>query len=116
MSTTLLRGPHRTASLPVTADTPKGKPVVVGSLIGVTLTDEGKGNNPDGYATVALDGRVELPVSTTTAVAIGGKVYVTSGYVLTPSDGSGANALFGYAITAKSTTANVVIEIELAQV
>lgn len=114
MSTTMLRGPHRTASLPVTADTPKGKPVVVGSLIGVTLTDEGKGNNPDGYATVALDGRVELPVSTTTAVAIGAPVYVTSGYVLTPS--ASGNTLFGYAITAKSTTANEVIDIELAQV
>lgn len=114
MSSTLLRGPHRTASLPVTADTPKGKPVVVGSLVGVTLTDEGKGNNPDGYATVALDGRVELPVSTTSTVAVGGPVYVTSGYVLTPS--SSGNTLFGYAITAKGATANQVIQIEIAQV
>lgn len=116
MAKNLLRGPNRTASLPVTADTPSGSPVVVGSLVGVALTAEGAGGNPDGYATVALDGRVENAVGTTTAVAVGGKVYITSAYALTPSDGSGANTLFGYAITAKGTTAGEVIQIEIAQV
>lgn len=114
MATNLLRGPNRTASLPVTADTASGSPVVVGSLVGVALTKEGEGNNPDGYATVALDGRTEQPVTTTTAVAIGAPVYITSAYALTPTATS--NTLFGYAITAKGTTAGEVIQIEIAQV
>lgn len=114
MAKNMLRGPNRTASLPVTADTPSGSPVVVGSLIGVALTAEGEGNNPDGNATVALDGRTEQAVGTTTAVAIGAPVYITSAYALTPS--ASGNTLFGYAITAKGTTAGEVIQIELAQV
>lgn len=116
MATNMLRGPERTASLPVTADTPSGSPVVVGSLVGVALTKEGEGNNPDGYATVGMGGRIENAVGTTTAVAVGDPVYITSAYALTPSDGAGANTLFGYAITAKGTTAGEVIQIELAQV
>lgn len=114
MATNLLRGPNRTASLPVTADTPSGSPVVVGSLVGVALTAEGAGGNPDGYATVALDGRVENAVGTTTAVAVGGKVYITSAYALTPT--ATGNTLFGYALEAKGTTAGEVIAIEIAQV
>lgn len=114
MATNMLRGPYRTASLPVTADTLSGSPVVVGSFVGVALTKEGEGNNPDGYATVALDGRVEHAVTTTTAVAVGAPVYITSAYALTPS--ASGNTLFGHAITAKGTTAGEVIQIEIAQV
>lgn len=116
MATNVLRGPDRTASLPVTASTPSGSPVVVGSLVGVALTKEGGGGNPAGYATVGLSGRIKNAVTTTTAVAIGAPVYITAAYALTPSDGSGANKLFGYAITAKGTTAGEVIQIEIAQV
>lgn len=117
MATNLLRGPNRTASLPVTADTKSGSPVVVGSLVGVALTDEGAGGNPDGYATVALDGRVEHAVTTTTTVAVGAPVYITAAYALTPAAGtSPANTLFGHAITAKGATAGEVIHIEIAQV
>lgn len=108
--------PSRTRSLPVTADTPSGSPVVVGSLVGVTLTAEGEGGNADGYATVALDGAFDLAIGTTTAVAVGGKVYITSAYALTPSDGSGANTLFGYALEAKGTTAGEIHPVEIAQV
>lgn len=114
MATNMLRGPERTASLPVTANTPSGSPVVVGSLVGVALTAEGEGNNPDGYATVGMGGLIENAVGTTTAVAAGGPIYITSAYALTPV--LTGNTLFGYAITAKGTTAGEVIQIELAQV
>lgn len=114
MSTNQKFAPSRTRSLPVAADTASGSPVVVGSLVGVALTDEGAGGNADGYATVALDGAFDLAVGTTTAVAIGAPVYITSGYALTPS--ASGNTLFGYALEAKGTTAGQVIAIEIAQV
>lgn len=114
MATNQKFAPSRTRSLPVTADTPSGSPVVVGSLVGVTLTAEGEGGNVDGNATVALDGAFDLPVGTTTAVDIGDPVYITSAYALTPTATS--NTLFGYALEAKGTTAGEVIAIEIAQV
>ena len=70
--------------------------------------------NRDGYATVGLGGVIENAVTTTTAVAVGAPVYITSAYELTPS--ATGNTLFGYALTAKGTTAGEVIEILLAQV
>lgn len=105
---------QRTRSLPVTANTKSGSPVVVGSLVGVALTDEGAGGNVDGYATVALDGATSQAVGTTTAVTIGAPVYITAAYALTPS--ASGNTLFGYALSAKGTTAGEVIDIEIAQV
>ena len=106
--------PHRTRSLPVTADTPSGSPVVVGALVGVTLTAEGEGGNAAGYATVALDGAFNLAIGTTTAGAVGSAVYITSAYALTPS--SSGNTLFGYLLEAKGTTAGEVHPVEIAQV
>lgn len=114
MAKNMIHGPYRTRTLPVTANTASGSPVVVGSLVGVALTDEGKGGNVDGEATVALDGTTRQAVGTTTAVAIGAPVYITSAYALTPT--STSNVLFGYALTAKGTTAGEVIDIEIAQV
>ena len=116
MATNLLTGPERTDSLPVTADTEAGSPVVVGGIVGVALTAEGEGGNPDGYATVGQGGRTEQAVGTTTTVSVGGAIYITSSYSLTPSDGSGANTLFGYALTAKGSTAGEVVKIRLATV
>jgi predicted RecA/RadA family phage recombinase len=116
MATNMIYGPERTRSLPVTADTPSGSPVVVGGFVGVALTAEGEGGNVDGEATVGMGGATRQAVGTTTALAIGDPVYITSAYALTPSSASGANALFGYALTAKGTTAGEVIDIELHQV
>lgn len=107
-------GPDRTRSLPVTADTETGSPVVVGSFVGVALTNEGEAGNADGYATVGMGGATKQPVGTTTAVAVGAPVYITSAYALTPS--ATGNTLFGHALTAKGTTAGEEIEIELHQV
>lgn len=117
MSTNQKFAPSRTRSLPVTADTDSGAPVIVGSLVGVTLTAEGEGGNVDGYATVALDGAFDLAVGTTTALDIGDPVYIVlASGALTTTDNSGANPVFGYALEAKGTTAGEVIAVEIAQV
>ncbi len=109
--------PHRTRSLPVADGTVSGAPVIVGSIVGVALTDKGKGGNAAGNATVALDGAWDLPVGTTTALAVGAKVYiVTASGALTTTDNSGANPLFGYALEPKGTSAGQVIAVEIAQV
>lgn len=103
-------------SLPVTTGMLSGAPVRVGGLNGVLHTNEGSvdkpaGNyneapssNKAGYASVALKGAFRIPVSTTTALAVGDPVYITSGNVLTPV--SSGNSLFGHALSAKGTTAN----------
>lgn len=111
MAKNFLHGPYKTRNLPVTADTPSGSPVVVGKFVGVALVAEGKGGNVDGEATVGMGGAVEAPVGTTTAIAVGVEVYITSAYALTPV--STSNTLFGYALKAKGTTAGEVIPIEL---
>lgn len=113
MATNKVYGPSRTRSLPVTADTAAGSPVIVGSLVGVALTDEGAGGNDDGSATVDLCGAFKLPVTTTTTVSVGGAIYITSGYVLTPA--SSGNTLFGYALEAKGSSAATIL-VEIAQV
>ena len=100
MATKFKFGPRLTRELPVTADTPSDSPVVVGSIVGVALIDADSSD----IATVGIGGVASLPVSTTTAVAVGAPVYITSAYVLTPS--SSGNTLFGYALTAKGTTAD----------
>lgn len=115
MATNMIHGPERTRTLPVTNGTLSGSPVVVGSLVGVALTDEGGGvGNAEGYATVGMGGVTRQAVGTTTALTVGAPVYITSAYALTPS--VTGNTLFGYALTAKGTTAGEVIDIELAQV
>lgn len=105
--------PHRTRVLPVATDFASGTAVLVGSLVGVALTSEGEGGNKAGYATVALGGAFKLPVTTTTTLAVGAPVYITSGGALTPS--ASGNTLFGYALEPKGSSAQT-ITVELAQV
>lgn len=106
-------------SLPVATGKLSGEPVRIGGLNAVLLTNEGSvddGTNPydqapssnkAGFASVALKGAFRIPVSTTTTLAVGAPVYIISATgVLTPSDGSGANPLFGHALSAKGATAN----------
>lgn len=108
-------GPLRTRSLPVPTDRLSGQAVIVGAQIGVLLTDEGKGGNADGFATVALDGQFKLNVTTTTTLAIGAPVYIiTSTNVLTTTSNSAANPLFGFAAEAKgSAAADILVELAL---
>lgn len=105
-------------SLPVPADTPSGTFVLVGDqgLFGVTVTAEGEGGNAAGYASVWAKGIWDLPVSTTTALDIGDKVYATPAGVLTTTSNTNANAHVGWAYGPKSTTANEVIPVKLAKV
>ncbi len=105
--------PSDKVSLPVTNGTPSGTPVVVGSLVGITATAEGKDGNVEGNASVWLGGAPRVPVTTATAVAVGAPVYITSAYVLTPS--ASGNTLWGYALEAKGT-APATIRVKIAKV
>jgi predicted RecA/RadA family phage recombinase len=101
-------------ALDVPTDTASGAAVLVGDFVGVTLCAEGEGGNIDGQASVQMSGVFDLPISTTTTIAKYGKVYITSGNVLTPV--SSGNTLFGRVLTAKSATANEVVPVKLAKV
>lgn len=121
-------------SLPVPDGRVSGDAVRIGGLNGVLATDKAKvdvaptnadgtrntaynygGGNPNGNASVWLVGAHKLPVSTTTTRAIGDPIYIiTASNVLTTTDNSGANPLFGHALDAKSSTANEVIRVRIA--
>jgi predicted RecA/RadA family phage recombinase len=103
-------------SLPVANGTLSGGPVRVGGLNGVAQTDEGDlVTNEEGYASVALKGAFRVPVSTTTTLAIGDPVYIiTASNILTTTANSGANPLFGHALSAKGSTANQLIIVRIA--
>ncbi len=109
-------------SLPVPTGALSGEPVRVGAINAVLQTNEGSvddGNiasfpynkapssNEVGYASVALKGAFRIPVSTTSTLAVGDPVYIiTASRVLTTTANSGANPVFGYALSAKGSTAN----------
>jgi len=108
-------------SLPVPNSTASGSPVRVGAfatgLNAVTQTKTGAAGEPDGgnatgYASCALTGVWKLPITTTTAMAVGDPVYITSGNALTPSATS--NQLFGHILEAKGTTAGEVHPVRVA--
>lgn len=114
MATTEHLRDARFVSLPVPADTVSGGPVVVGSLIGVALTDRSADGNPDGYATVDTGTRTgSHRLEVTGARTEGQPVYITSAGALTAT--ATDNTLFGYALEAKGSGAGV-IPIKLAAV
>lgn len=110
-------------SLPVATGKLSGSAVRVGGLNGVLSTNEGSvdkpagdynkapSSNEPGYASVALKGAFRLPVSTTTALAVGDPVYITSGNVLTPV--ATGNSLFGHALSVKGTTADQLVIVRI---
>lgn len=113
-------------SLPVATGKLSGEPVRIGGLNGVLLTNEGSvdrgpndydkaaSSNEDGYASVALKGAFMIPVSTTATLTVGAPVYIiTATGVLTTTDNSGANPLFGHALSAKGSTANQPVIVRL---
>ena len=115
-------------SLPVPVGTLSGSPVRVGGLNGVAQVDEPTANinaqltpayaeapssNRPGYASVALKGAWRIPVTTTTALAIGDPVYiVTANNTLTPV--ASGNVLFGHALSVKGTTAGQTVIVRIA--
>lgn len=114
-------------SLPVATGKLSGQPVRVGGLNGVLLTNEASvdrgsntydmaaSSNEPGFASVALKGAFRIPVSTTSTLAIGAPVYIiTASGVLTTTDNSGANPLFGHALSAKGSTANQPVIVRIA--
>jgi hypothetical protein len=129
MSTNERYAPRQRLSLPVANSTAAGTPVRIvpsgGSysatdnvqLNGVTETATGAAGeaapgHKTGYASVALDGTFNLAVGTTTAITVGGPVYITSGGALTPV--STSNALFGHVVDrAKGTTAGEVVPVRI---
>ena len=116
-------------SLPVATGKLSGDPVRIGGLNGVLLTNECSVDNPNvatapyneapssngaGFASVALKGAFRIPVSTTNTLAIGAPVYIiTASNTLTTTDNSGANPLFGHALSAKGATANQPVIVRL---
>lgn len=114
-------------SLPVPTGLLSGAPVRVGGLNGVLQTNEASvdkpagdynkaaSSNEPGFASVALKGAFRIPVGTATALAIGDPVYiVTATGNLTTTDNTGANPLFGHALSAKGTTANQPVIVRIA--
>lgn len=99
-------------SLPVTADTKSGSPVIVGSLVGVTATAEGDGGNADGHATVWMHGVYDLDVTAAADMSVGDKVYIASDYSLSDTN---TDTLFGYVLAALSTGSGTV-PVKLAKV
>lgn len=85
-------------SLPVTADTPSGSPVVVGELVGVAQTAEGEGGNADGFASVALEGAFEVQVTGAVA-SYGLPIHITSAYALDVT--ATGDRLFGHSLGTK---------------
>lgn len=91
-------------SLPVASGVKSGDPVIVGGIVGVAETDRaattngvrtGGVGNPDGYASVAVDGVYSLPCTDAVSAA-GTKIYITSGGTLTTTATS--NTLFGVTV------------------
>lgn len=80
-------------SLPVPEGTKSSDPVVVGDLVGVAITDEGKGGNLKGFASVALEGGARVNVPAGTAYAVGDTVYITPTGIITKT--AAGNVRFG---------------------
>lgn len=117
-------------SLPVPVGTLSGGPVRVGGLNGVAQTDEptaylaatsnppyneAPSGNKAGYASVALVGAFNIPVATTATLAIGDPVYIiTASNTLTTTSNTGANPLFGNALSVKGSTAGQLVVVRIA--
>lgn len=118
-------------SLPVPTGKLSGQPVRIGGLNAVLQTNEGSvdialatpvtayseapSSNKAGFASVALKGAFRIPVSTTGTLAIGAPVYIiTATGVLTTTDNTGANPVFGHALSAKGSVANQDVIVRIA--
>lgn len=114
-------------SLPVPTGALSGSPVRVGGLNGVLSTNEGSvdkasgdyniaaSSNEAGWASVALKGAFRIPVATTTALAVGDPVYIIkASNTLTTTDNTGANPVFGHALSVKGSTANQPVIVRIA--
>lgn len=96
-------------SLPVRDGVKSGDPVVVGSLVGVAITDEGGGvGNQEGYASVALAGGAQINLPNGVTFNVGDRVYVTA--TGTPTATASGNTLLGK-VTHTNGTGRVIVKI-----
>lgn len=106
----IFAGTEPALSLPVPAGTRSGDPVLVGEIIGVADTDRtevvdgkqyGGVGNPDGYASVAVDGTyaLEVPEAVTD---VGTAIYIVAAdnsLTTAADDGAGTtHTLFGHTV------------------
>jgi len=114
-------------SLPVATGALSGSPARIGGLNVVLTTNEGSVDKPSGdyneapssnsagYASVTLKGAYRIPVATTTTLAVGDPVYIiTASNTLTTTANSGANPVFGHALSAKGSTAGQPVIVRIA--
>lgn len=114
-------------SLPAPTGALSGSPIRVGGLNGVLQTNEGSVDKPSGsyneapssnkagWASVTLKGAFNLPVATTTTLAVGDPVYIiTASNSLTTTANSGANPVFGHALSVKGSTAGQLVIVRIA--
>lgn len=137
MATNETFDPGNQFAAPVPTGTKSGGPLRLGGLTGinaVALTDRAKtdvaptnsdgtvnttynsgGGNVTGEASVKTNGVHSFPVATTTTRAKFDPIYIViADNTLTTTDNTGANPLFGHAMTAKGATAGEVIRIRIA--
>lgn len=89
--------PASELSLPVPVNTLAGKPVKVGSLVGVTATARGEGGNLPTHATVLMDDRAYYLDVDGAITGPGQPIYIVAAdNTLTVTVGS--NTLFGFSV------------------
>lgn len=96
-------------SLPVREGVKSGDPVVVGSLVGIAITDEGGGvGNQPGFASVALAGGAQVNLPNGVTFNIGDKVYVTNAGAISAT--ASGNTLLGK-VTHTNGAGRVIVKI-----
>lgn len=107
-------------SAPVPAGTKSGQPLRIGGLNAIAVTDRAKtdvsalnadgtkntaynwgGGNPNGHASIWLEGAAEVAVTAATAPAFGDAVYIKADGILTAT--ATGNTLWGHCIDPNPT-------------
>jgi predicted RecA/RadA family phage recombinase len=109
---------HAAATAPTTPTS--GDPLVVGTIPGVALTDEGDGGNASGECSIATEGVFDLEVeavdnSGNSAVAIGDKIYYEAGETIVLNKDNVSGVLFGKALEAITSGESDTIKVLLVQ-
>jgi len=94
-------------SLPVADGAKSGDPVRVGIINGVAQTDEGDGQNKNGFASIKSHGAWKVPV-TGAVTSIGEPIYIDgTGTLSTTATGD----LWGAALQTQATDGEILVEI-----
>lgn len=132
MARNIIYTPGDRISAPVPAGTKSGQPLRIGRLNAIAVTDRAKtdvaalntdgtrnasynwgGGNPNGYASIWLEGAAEVTVTAATAPAFGDAVYISTGGLTATATG---NTLWGNCIDSNPTdngdgTFNVIVRV-----